>query len=77
METPEELKARFLVDRDGLVSPNIYVEIAYQLARIATALEKIEEEGIFNYPRTMKEEPDWLPETDYPPTSADNPEVEG
>lgn len=80
METPEELKERLFtlvaarVDDFGLHLATFHVQLeqAYQLARIAESLDKIEKEGIFNYPMSAKEDE---PET-YS-TSADNPDAEG
>jgi len=66
METPEELKARLLclvTDKRadhwdeiqiGYTNLHLQIEQVYQLARIAGSLEKIEKEGIFNYPRDLE-----------------------
>lgn len=58
METPDEIKTRMLKlvnswtfdeGSDNAISRTMQVEEIYQLARVANALEKIADEGIYVY----------------------------
>jgi len=55
MEKLEELKERMREFQDGR---ELDFEVMLILARIADSLEKIETEGIFNYPRDFEQEPE-------------------
>ena len=64
-ESPEELKERLMEVVTILDQPansalalqlGFDIQKIYQLARIAVSLDRIEKEGIFNYPRELKED---------------------
>lgn len=59
METPEELRARLddiPYEGDNLAFLDVEIEKAVQLSRIATALESIEETGVYTWPQEQYKE---------------------